>query len=68
MLSEDHPLALGARLHHDAARRFLETESDVVLAIGTELAESDLLDWVIRKPYGSEEGNVVGKFLDTYNP
>lgn len=31
-----------------------------------ELAESDLLDWMIRMPDGSEEGNVVGKFLDTY--
>ena len=31
-----------------------------------ELAESDLLDWVIAMPDGSEEGNVVGKFLDTY--
>jgi acetolactate synthase-1/2/3 large subunit len=42
VLSEDHPLSLGARLHHPAARRFLEHEADVVLAIGTELAESDL--------------------------
>jgi uncharacterized protein YegJ (DUF2314 family) len=30
--------------------------------------ESDLIDWVITKPDGSEEGNVVGKFLDTYKP
>jgi uncharacterized protein YegJ (DUF2314 family) len=30
--------------------------------------ESDLVDWVITKPDGSEEGNVVGKFLDTYKP
>ena len=30
--------------------------------------ESDLLDWLITKPDGSEEGNFVGKFLDTYNP
>jgi acetolactate synthase-1/2/3 large subunit len=42
VLSEEHPLSLGARLHHPAARRFLEREADVVLAIGTELAESDL--------------------------
>jgi hypothetical protein len=27
--------------------------------------ESDLIDWFISKPDGSEEGNVVGKFLDT---
>jgi hypothetical protein len=30
--------------------------------------ESDLIDWLIAKPDGSEEGNVVGKFLDTYRP
>jgi len=28
--------------------------------------EADLIDWVITKPDGSEEGNVVGKFLDAY--
>jgi hypothetical protein len=31
-------------------------------------SESDLLDWLIAKPDGTEEGNVVGKFLDTYRP
>jgi len=30
--------------------------------------EDDLIDWTIAKPDGSEEGNVVGKFLDTYRP
>ena len=30
------------------------------------LSESDLLDWLITHPDGSEEGNVVGKFLDSY--
>jgi uncharacterized protein DUF2314 len=30
--------------------------------------EDELLDWLISKPDGSEEGNVVGKFLDTYQP
>ena len=30
--------------------------------------EAELLDWTIAKPDGSEEGNVVGKFLDTYHP
>jgi len=30
--------------------------------------ESELVDWLISKPDGSEEGNVVGKFLDTYQP
>jgi uncharacterized protein YegJ (DUF2314 family) len=32
------------------------------------LSEVDLLDWTISKADGSEEGNVVGKFLDTYKP
>jgi hypothetical protein len=30
--------------------------------------ESDVLDWTISKPDGTEEGNFVGKFLDTYKP
>ena len=28
----------------------------------------EILDWLISKPDGSEEGNFVGKFLDTYKP
>ncbi|HEX7336082.1 MAG TPA: hypothetical protein VF252_02645 [Gemmatimonadales bacterium] len=32
------------------------------------VAEHEVLDWLITKPDGSEEGNVVGKFLDTYRP
>jgi hypothetical protein len=28
--------------------------------------ESELIDWTISKPDGTEEGNFVGKFLDTY--
>ncbi|WP_395748686.1 DUF2314 domain-containing protein [Prosthecobacter sp.] len=31
-------------------------------------AESEMLDWLISKPDGTEEGNVVGNFLDTYQP
>jgi hypothetical protein len=30
--------------------------------------ESAILDWTISKPDGTEEGNFVGKFLDTYQP
>lgn len=30
--------------------------------------ESELLDWTVTRPDGTEEGNVVGKFLDTYRP
>jgi uncharacterized protein YegJ (DUF2314 family) len=29
-------------------------------------SESELIDWTITRPDGSEEGNFVGKFLDTY--
>lgn len=32
------------------------------------LREGDLIDWTIVHPDGREEGNVVGKFLDTYRP
>lgn len=32
------------------------------------VAERHLWDWLITKPDGSEEGNLVGKFLDTYRP
>jgi hypothetical protein len=28
--------------------------------------DANLIDWLIAKPDGTEEGNVVGKFLDTY--
>lgn len=30
--------------------------------------ESELIDWTISKLDGTEEGNFVGKFLDTYQP
>lgn len=30
--------------------------------------ESELIDWRITKPNGTQEGNFVGKFLDTYEP
>jgi hypothetical protein len=30
--------------------------------------ETELIDWTISKPDGTEEGNFVGKFLDTYQP
>jgi hypothetical protein len=29
--------------------------------------ESEMVDWLISHPDGTEEGNVVGKFLDTYD-
>jgi hypothetical protein len=30
--------------------------------------ESQVMDWTITKPDGTEEGNFVGKFLGTYKP
>ncbi len=30
-----------------------------------EFSENDIYDWLITKPDGSEEGNFVGKFLDS---
>jgi hypothetical protein len=32
------------------------------------VSEGELLDWLITRPDGTEEGNVVGKFIDTYHP
>lgn len=49
-------------------------DSDVRVVTGYKagdsytLPEKDLIDWVILRPDGSEEGNVVGKFLDTWHP
>ncbi|HVF67406.1 MAG TPA: DUF2314 domain-containing protein [Pyrinomonadaceae bacterium] len=48
--------------------------SDIVTVRGHKYGDSysfpeaDLLDWLITKPDGTEEGNFVGKFLDTYKP
>lgn len=41
VVSERHPLSLGASIRLPAAQRWLK-ERDVVLAVGTELGESDL--------------------------
>jgi len=30
------------------------------------LAEADVVDWMISRPDGSEEGNWMGKFIDAY--
>jgi uncharacterized protein YegJ (DUF2314 family) len=30
--------------------------------------ESEVMNWLFIRPDGSEEGNVVGKFLDHYKP
>jgi uncharacterized protein YegJ (DUF2314 family) len=38
--------------------------------IGDKLSckPEEVYDWTISKPDGTEEGNFVGKFLDTYHP
>ena len=33
-----------------------------------EFPEEELLDWMVARPDGTEEGNVVGNFLDRYEP
>ncbi|HEU4877839.1 MAG TPA: hypothetical protein VFT21_00210 [Gemmatimonadaceae bacterium] len=33
-----------------------------------DLRETEIIDWMVARPDGSEEGNVVGKFMDTYRP
>ena len=47
VVPDDHPLCLGANLSNKPAQEFLAT-ADVVVAIGTELAETDF--WVDRAP------------------
>jgi hypothetical protein len=48
--------------------------SQILVAEGYRLGqpyhfpESDLIDWMIARPDGTVEGNVVGRFLDTYQP
>jgi hypothetical protein len=57
-----------------ADRVFGRIWSDITVVRGYRLRqpisflESAIVDWLITKPDGSEEGNVVGKFLDTYRP
>jgi hypothetical protein len=46
----------------------INTVSGYKLGDKYSLKETEVLDWTIAKPDGSEEGNYVGKFLDTYKP
>jgi thiamine pyrophosphate-dependent acetolactate synthase large subunit-like protein len=48
-LRDDHPLAVGAGLHHPAVHR-LVADADIVLAVGTELAPSDLFTGPLDVP------------------
>ncbi len=42
VVPESHPLSLGSTLQRARIRRLVEVEADLVLAIGTEIAEPDL--------------------------
>jgi hypothetical protein len=44
------------------------TKQPVGYKFGDQISfpESKVMDWTIVRPDGTEEGNVVGKFLDTY--
>jgi hypothetical protein len=48
--------------------------SQILVAEGYRLGqsyrfpESELIDWMIARPDGTIEGNIVGRFLDTYRP
>ncbi|MEV6238321.1 5-guanidino-2-oxopentanoate decarboxylase [Lentzea sp. NPDC051838] len=48
-VSERHHLSIGAGLHHKAVAEFI-AECDVVLAIGTELASTDLWNGPLKFP------------------
>ncbi|MET9655405.1 5-guanidino-2-oxopentanoate decarboxylase [Streptomyces sp. NPDC006510] len=58
IVAETHPLSLGVSLHSRAVRRWL-AERDVVLAVGTELAESDL--W---EPLPELDGTLIRADID----
>lgn len=46
----------------------IQTVTGFKLGDSYAFLESDMIDWTIILPDGTEEGNVVGKFLDTYKP
>jgi uncharacterized protein YegJ (DUF2314 family) len=46
----------------------LQLVSDYQKGDSYTFPESELIDWTISKPDGTEEGNFVGKFLDSYQP
>lgn len=50
LLAENHPANLGASLPYRATQALI-AEADVVLAVGTELAETDLY-WIPKLPLG----------------
>ncbi len=51
VLPEDHPLALGTRIHLPSIRKLIDS-ADVVLAVGTELSPTDL--WEVPFTFGGK--------------
>ena len=45
----------------------LNTVKGFTFGQSIEFNENSVLDWLISKPDGTEEGNFIGKFLDTLN-
>src|SRR5207302_9839675 len=45
----DHPLCLGARMPHSEVKQVMRN-ADVILAVGTEISETDLWDAAIELP------------------
>lgn len=63
----------GARAYPDArASAYGRIWNEIQVVEGYRLrdryvvAEAEIIDWMISRPNGTEEGNVVGKFLDTW--
>jgi hypothetical protein len=58
--------------HIDGGRVAGRLWSEVTTVVGYRrgqplaLAEADVVDWMISRPDGSEEGNWMGKFIDAY--
>jgi hypothetical protein len=46
----------------------IQTVSGYKIGDSYTFPESELVDWTISKPDGTEEGNFVGNFLETYRP
>lgn len=64
----DHPV-LGSFTFHPLALHRIANELTVLQGYAPNqtysFAENEILDWTITHADGSEEGNIVGKFLDT---
>ena len=53
-----------------AGRLATHTKQPVGYNFGDKISfsESEVMDWTIVHPDGTEEGNIVGKFMGTYQP